>query len=188
MTRVTDNYIYIRRDQDGKTIKKGLYNNFPLNQDGFLHSKPLVKKGDKLKSTTQLAETNYSVKNTLALGRNLKVAYMPYKGYNFEDGAVITESAAQKLSHEIISRKNIFFSPKTAVFELGKFRAHYPGTITPENRKKLDKRGMPIVGQIFYPGEALAVYLEVRDLTDTDKVLKKLNKAIFSNYVKKLVE
>ena len=188
VTRVTDDYVYIRRDQDGKTIKKGLYNNFPLNQDGFLHSKPLVKKGDKIKHDTPLSETNYSVGNTLSLGRNLKVAYMPYKGYNFEDGAVITESAAEKMAHESIARKNIFFSPKTAVFELGKFRAHYPGTVDPENRAKLDKEGLPIIGETFYPGEVLAAYLEERDLTDTDKVLRKLNKAIFSNYVKKVVE
>jgi DNA-directed RNA polymerase subunit beta len=188
VTRVSKDYVYIRRDQDGKTVKKGLYVNFPLNQDGFLHSTPLVVKGDKIKHDTPLAETNYSIKNTLALGRNLRIAYMPYKGYNFEDGAVLTESAAQKLAHEIIVRKNIFFSPKTAVFSLGKFRAHYPGTIHPDNRKKLDSKGLPIVGETFYPGEILAAYLEERDLTDTDKVLRKLNKAIFSNYLKKVVE
>ncbi len=77
VTRVSDDYIYIRRDQDGKTIKKGLYNNFPLNQDGFLHSKALVKAGDKITHNTPLAETNYSVGNTLAIGKNLTVAYMP---------------------------------------------------------------------------------------------------------------
>lgn len=77
VTRVTDDYIYIRQDQDGQTIKKGLYNNFPLNQDGFLHSTPLVKAGDRVNANTPLAESNYSIKNTLALGKNLSVAYMP---------------------------------------------------------------------------------------------------------------
>ena len=77
VTRVTDDYIYIRRDQDGKTVKKGLYNNFPLNQDGFLHSTSLVKAGDKVSHSTPLAESNYSTGNTLALGKNLTVAYMP---------------------------------------------------------------------------------------------------------------
>jgi len=77
VTKVSDDYIYIRRDQDGKTIKKGLYNNFPLNQDGFLHSKVLVKAGDRVTHNTLLAESNYSVGNTLAIGKNLTVAYMP---------------------------------------------------------------------------------------------------------------
>tara|TARA_Y100000310_G_C20680679_1_gene815762 strand:+ start:2107 stop:2271 length:165 start_codon:yes stop_codon:yes gene_type:complete len=54
-----------------------LYNNFPLNQDGFLHSTPIVKAGDKVVHDTPLTETNYSVNNTLALGKNLAVAYMP---------------------------------------------------------------------------------------------------------------
>lgn len=101
---------------------------------------------------------------------------------------MITEGAAQKLSHELISRKNIFFSPKTAVFNLTKFRAYFPGVITPENRAKLNAEGLPKIGETFYPGELVAAYLEERDLSDTDKVLRRLNKAIFNNYVKKIVE
>jgi len=85
-------------------------------------------------------------------------------------------------------RKNVFFSPKTATFNLDKFRAYFPGSVTPKNRAKLSSKGLPKIGAIFLPGELVAVYLEERDLTDTDKILKKLNKAIFSNYVKKQVE
>lgn len=188
VTKVTPDYIYIRRDQDGKTVKKGLYNNFPLNQDGFLHSKPLVKAGDKIKSTTSLAETNYSTGDTLSIGKNLTVAYMPWKGYNFEDGAVLTEGAAKKLSHEMIHKKNIFFSPKKSIFDLTKFRAYFPGIVDAGTRSKLTKEGLPIIGETFYPGEVLAVYLEERDLSNTDKILRKLNKSIFNNYIKKTLE
>jgi len=122
VTKIDKNYITIKKS-DGTTAKKGLYNNFPLNQDGFLNSTPKVVVGDKVKADTILADNNYSTKGTLSLGKNLSVAYMPWKGYNFEDGAVITESAAQKLSHEALHRKNIFFSPKTTVFDLKKFNA-----------------------------------------------------------------
>lgn len=71
---------------------------------------------------------------------------------------------------------------------MDKFRAYFPGTLTAENRAKLTAQGLPKAGTIFYPGEFIAVYLEDRDLTNTDKTLKKLNKAIFNNYVKKTVE
>ena len=47
---------------------------------------------------------------------------------------------------------------------------------------------MPKIGSIFQPGEVIALYLEDRDLTDVDRTLRKLNKAIFNNYVKKVVE
>ncbi|MBC8409903.1 MAG: hypothetical protein H8E12_14445 [Rhodobacteraceae bacterium] len=76
VTKITSDYITIKTDK-GDTVKKGLYNNFPLNQDGFLQSTPLVKVGDNVNSNTKLADNNYSAEGTLALGKNLTVAYMP---------------------------------------------------------------------------------------------------------------
>jgi DNA-directed RNA polymerase beta subunit len=73
--KITKDYITIKTS-DGKLLKRGLYNNFPLNQDGYLDSSPLVEVGDKVKSYTPLAQNNYSEGKTLSLGKNLNVAYM----------------------------------------------------------------------------------------------------------------
>ena len=96
------------RDQAGKRHEIQLYNHFPLNEaKSFMHSTPLVKKGDKVKKGQVLADTNFTRDGVLSLGTNLKVGYMPYKGYNFEDGIVVSESAAQKLTSDHVHRDRV---------------------------------------------------------------------------------
>ncbi len=61
------------------------------NQNTCMNLKPIVKKGQKVKAGDLLCE-GYATRNgELALGRNLKVAFMPWKGYNFEDAIVVSE-------------------------------------------------------------------------------------------------
>ncbi len=183
VTKVDENYIHIKVGD--KIEKVGLYKNFPLNQDGYLDSVPLVQEGDKVNSSVPLAETNYATrKGNLALGKNLSVAYMSYKGYNFEDGAVITESAAKKLSHTMLHRVNDFFSPRTSVFDIKKFKSWYPDILDPKNANKLDERGLPKIGKVFQPGEVILAYLNEKELDDAERALRKLDKFTFSQYVK----
>tara|TARA_Y100000592_G_scaffold27891_1_gene44402 strand:+ start:18054 stop:24128 length:6075 start_codon:yes stop_codon:yes gene_type:complete len=182
--KITKDYIHIKTS-DGKKIKRGLYNNFPLNQDGFLDSTPLVKVGDKVDSKTVLAENNYSVKDKLAIGKNLSVGYMAYKGFNYEDGAVITESAAEKMSHTMLHRMNVFFSPKASVFDVKKFQAWYPNVIT--NLSILDSKGLVKKGSTVQPGDVVAAFLVEKEMDDSEKALKKLDKFTFSPYMKKVL-
>jgi DNA-directed RNA polymerase subunit beta len=184
---ITKDYITIKLDS-GKKVKTGLYNNFPLNQDGYLQSSPLVKVGDKVNSKTLLAENNYSVGPTLSLGKNLNVAYMSYKGYNFEDAAVMTESAASKLSHTMLHRVNVFFTPKISQFDLKKYRAHFPTDITPENAAKLDERGIIKKGSKVLPDEVVAAFLVEKELDSHDKSLRRLDKVIFKPLKKNLTK
>lgn len=180
---IDDQYINIKLDNN-KIKKLGLYKDFPLNQDGYLNSTVLVKPGDKVDDMTPLTESNYSKGHTLSIGKNLTVAYMPYKGYNFEDGAVLTEDAAKKLSHTMLHKVNIFYSPKNAKFDKDKFMAWYPEIITPNNSKKLDSKGIIKVGQTIDPGEVVAAFLVEKELDEQEAALKKLNKFIFNMYAK----
>jgi DNA-directed RNA polymerase subunit beta len=67
--------------EDGTKDKIKLTKNLPFNQKGFLDTEePLVKVGDKVTKGQILADNNYTKKGDLALGLNLNVAYMPYKG------------------------------------------------------------------------------------------------------------
>lgn len=182
---ITKDYITIKLN-DGKKLKTGLYNNFPLNQDGYLQSTPLVKVGDKVSDKTLLAENNYSDGKTLALGKNLNVAYMSYKGYNFEDAAVMTETAAEKLSHTMLHKVNVFFTPKISQFDLTKYRSHFPNDITPENAAKLDERGIIKKGAKVLPDEVVAAFLVEKELDTHDKSLRRLDKVIFKPLKKNL--
>ena len=61
------------------------------NQETCINLKPAVKKGQKVKKGDFLTEGYATQNGELALGKNLKVAFMPWKGYNFEDAIVISE-------------------------------------------------------------------------------------------------
>ena len=183
VTNITPDYITLK-DWKGSLKKIGLYNNFPLNQDGYLHSQLNVGVGDKVKKGQPMFDHTYSDNGTLALGKNLTVAFMSYKGYNFEDGAVITDSAAKKLAHTNIHRINVFFSPKNATFDKAKFSAWYPDILPPDNAKKLDDDGLIRVGETVHPGDVVCAFLVEKELDDMDMALKKLDKVRFHNFSK----
>lgn len=99
VTSVTKDKITVK---SGKTSQEyNLYNNFQTNdKKGVLHHEALVKVGDTVKKGQVLADSNFTKNGTLSLGTNLRVAYVPMRGYNFEDGIVISKSAADKLTSE----------------------------------------------------------------------------------------
>ena len=66
------------------------------NQGSCINLKPIVKKGDQVSKGQVLCEGYATQKGELALGRNLKVAFMPWKGYNFEDAIVISEKVVRE--------------------------------------------------------------------------------------------
>ncbi len=65
------------------------------NQDTCINLKPIVKKGEKVYKGQVLCDGYATDKGELALGRNLKVAFMPWQGYNFEDAIVISEKVVR---------------------------------------------------------------------------------------------
>src|SRR6187549_2161780 len=65
------------------------------NQETCINLKPAVKKGQKVKRGDFLTEGYATQNGELALGKNLKVAFMPWKGYNFEDAIVISEKVVR---------------------------------------------------------------------------------------------
>ncbi len=66
------------------------------NQGTCMNLRPLVSKGDKVKKGKILVEGYSTQKGELALGQNMKVAFMPWKGYNFEDAIVISERVVRE--------------------------------------------------------------------------------------------
>ncbi len=66
------------------------------NQNTCLNQKPLVKVGQKIKEGQIIADGTSTDKGELALGRNIFVAFMPWRGYNFEDSILISENLLQE--------------------------------------------------------------------------------------------
>jgi DNA-directed RNA polymerase beta subunit/DNA-directed RNA polymerase beta' subunit len=171
-------------DAGGKKHETHTYDNFPLNTDRvFIHSEPIVKVGDKVKKGQVIADTNYTKDGHLALGTNLRVAYMPYKGYNFEDGVVISETAAQKLSSEHLYR-NELERDATHVLDKKKYRAYVPMSLTKEQADKLDDDGVVHKGQVVMPGDTLIAALRQKGESERreDADLAKLHKSIVTPY------
>ena len=100
VVKVTKKEIHIQgADKKITVIQK--YDDYPTNDPKtMLNHEVVVNVGDTVKKGQLLADSNYTRNGTLALGTNLNVGYMPMKGYNFEDGVVISRSASEKLSSE----------------------------------------------------------------------------------------
>lgn len=167
---------------DGKKREVQTYDHFPLNDDkGFIHSTPVVKVGDKIKAGQTLADTNFTKGGKLALGTNLKAAYMPFHGYNFEDGVVISESAAQKLTSEHMHRKGVDLTPEHTL-DKKKFIANYHNVLTKEMAEKLDDDGVAKVGQKVNPGDVLIAALRKREDTDESRMMQRMHKSLVKPY------
>ena len=167
---------------DGKKRHKvQIYNNFPLNTESFIHSDVLVSRGDKVKAGQLLADNNNTKNGRIALGTNLHVAYLPYKGYNFEDSTIVSESAANKLTSEHLYGFSTKKSSK-GVFSKNKFKAYYPEDLPKTNMDKLDNDGVVTVGQQIDPGEVIIAHMEKRVPTADDLALGRLDKQLKKDY------
>ena len=163
ITKVDGDKITIKGD-DGKKHEVDAYNNFHLNRKSFLnHETKSLKKGDKVEKGQLLADSNFTRDGELALGINLNTAYLPYKGYNFEDGIVITESAAEKLTSEHVYKNSLKTSGGQVINKLATFKAHYPNLISPANIKKMDEAGVIREGQKVEPGDILIAAVQKQD-------------------------
>ena len=81
-------------DDDIKEYKLTKYQR--TNHSTAINLRPIVKKGDKVKKGQVLCEGYATQGGELALGRNMMVAFMPWKGYNFEDAVVISERVVRE--------------------------------------------------------------------------------------------
>lgn len=153
VTKVNKNDIIVTTSEGPKTYE--LYNNFPTNRKTYLTSFPKVKPGDAIKPGQLLATSNMTDKEgTLAIGKNLRVGYLPYRGLNFEDAIVISESTANKLSSEHMYTKKMDIDDFTAV-DRDKFRVMYPQAYTAAQVKKVGEDGVIQEGQTVEEGDPL---------------------------------
>ena len=124
------------------------------NSETLIHQKPLVKVGDRISAGDIIADGSSMNYGELALGRNVLVAFMPWRGYNYEDSIVISER---------ISRDDVFTSVKIVEKEF-KVRDTQLGpealtrdipNVGEEALKNLDESGIIYVGARVKQGDIL---------------------------------
>jgi DNA-directed RNA polymerase subunit beta' len=175
----------IIQDKSGQKHTQQVYNHFPLNDSkSFMHAVPNVKVGDKVEKGQLIADSNYTKDGNLALGTNLRVTYLPYKGYNFEDGIVISDSAAKKLTSEHMHRASIEVDPEKDFLSKSKF-VSYASTaskkLNAEQLSKLGDDGIIHVGTKVIPGDILIAAVGKKDhVGETARMIGRLDKKMFS--------
>src|SRR5690606_21482201 len=149
---------YARTEEEAMVSFDGDTKTYPLvkfrktNQGTSINLKPIVEKGDKVKKGQVLCEGYATQNGELALGRNMKVAFMPWKGYNFEDAIVISEKVVRD---DIFTSIHIDeYSLEVRDTKLGneELTNDIPN-VSEEATKDLDENGMIRIGAEIKPGD-----------------------------------
>ncbi|KKM90307.1 hypothetical protein LCGC14_1239950, partial [marine sediment metagenome] len=167
VTSVGPKKVVVKHKSGSKDYK--LADNYPLNAKSFIHQRSAVSLGDKVKKGQVLADSNFTAGGVLSLGTNLRAAYIPFKGYNFEDGIVITESAAKKLTSEHMYQYSEKLG-KEAEFSLGAYTGWKAGDLDIDQQAKLGDDGIVRKGQILKKGDP--IWVGVREnILDPDAII-----------------
>ncbi|MFW5895176.1 MAG: hypothetical protein ACOCT9_00380, partial [archaeon] len=164
------------KTDDGDERKIDLYKNFPLGGTSMIDTDLKVKEGDRVEKGDLLADTNFTKNGQMALGTNLNVAYMPYKGYTFEDGLVLSESAAKKMTSEHLYTFE-FEKSKDITLDKERYRLNFPNDISNENYQKLDEKGIIKSGSKVKKDDILIAALKKREIKESD-LLKNIHKKL----------
>lgn len=180
--KVDANAVYIK-GPDKKPVKVSIYSNYPLNgSKHMLNAEPVVKVGDRVKRGQLLADTNFTKDGKLSIGTNLRVAYIPYKGYNFEDGIVISESAAKKFTSVHLHEEK-FVQMGGMIVDAQKWRAYAgPEKATPKRMSKIGKDGVIKVGETVEDGDVLICGLAPADVSKDRLEMEKMFKGNIKSY------
>lgn len=172
--QVRQNAILIE-DDDGETHRIPIRRDYQLNGNASIQEKPVVSAGDRVTAGQVLAENQWSRDGNLALGTNLDVAYVPYYGYNHQDGLVISESAAKKLTSQH-SYAQEFSRERGEIYSKKKFLAHYPNRYNRDQVKKLDNDGVIKEGEVLEPGDPIALKLSPQEITEDDIIRGRISR------------
>jgi RNA polymerase Rpb2, domain 6/RNA polymerase Rpb1, domain 2 len=179
---VHNNTINIFGD-DGKIHSQELHYFHPSNRKTHRTDKPLVAKGDRVELDQPIAHSNYVTPDgTLALGRNLRVAFVPGPhGSTFEDAIAVSQSAANKLSsshlygYDLDHDNGVQSSKK-------KFLSLFPNKYTNEQLEKIGEDGHAVPGAILNPGDPIILAYQPRNLSTKDSTLGNLHKVMRNSF------
>ena len=173
----TDEERIVSFEEDEKTYE--LIKFRKTNQGTCINLHPIVKKGDKVEKGQVLCEGYATQKGELALGRNMKVAFMPWKGYNFEDAIVISEKVVREDIFTSIHIDEYSLDVRDTKLGAEELTNDIPN-VSEEATKNLDEYGMIRIGAEVNPGDILIGKITPKGESDPTPE-EKLLRAIFGD-------
>ena len=168
---------HISFDDDLKVYKLTKF--VKTNQGTSINHKPAVRKGQVVKEGDFLTE-GYAVKDgELALGRNLKVAFMPWKGYNFEDAIVISERIVSEDWYTSVHIEEFELEVRDTKLGEEELTPDIPN-VSEEATKDLDENGIIRIGAHVNEGDILIGKITPKGESDPTPE-EKLLRAIFGD-------
>jgi DNA-directed RNA polymerase subunit beta len=164
-------------DSDEKTYSLVKFRK--TNQGTCINLKPIVQKGDEVKKGQVLCEGYATQNGELALGRNLKVAFMPWKGYNFEDAIVISEKVVRDDIFTSLHIDEYSIDVRDTKLGMEELTNDIPN-VSEEATSNLDENGMIRIGAEVKPGDILIGKITPKGESDPTPE-EKLLRAIFGD-------
>jgi len=166
---IDKNKVLVREEGGGKR-EYPLYDNFVFNRRTAIHNTPAVGIGETVEPGALLARSNYTdAKGDTAVGLNLRTAYMPFKGLNYEDAVVISESAAQRLSSEHMFQRTLEKDDRDMEFGKKPFMSVFPAKYVKDQLGRMDEHGVVRPGTVVKKGDPLILGMEKTRFTHTHR-------------------
>ena len=149
------------------------------NQSTTVTLKPIVRKGDKVVGGQVLTEGYATQNGELALGRNLKVAFMPWKGYNYEDAIVLSEEMVKWDVLTSVHVDEYLTEVRDTKRGMEELTSDIPN-VSEDATKDLDSQGIIRIGAHIEPGDIMIGKITPKGESDPSPE-EKLLKAIFGD-------
>ena len=149
------------------------------NQNTTIDLRPIVRKGDKVVAGQILSEGYATENGELALGKNLKVAYIPWKGYNYEDAIVLSERIVREDMFTSVHVVEQLLEVRETKRGMEEFTSDIPN-VSEEATKDLDENGIIRIGAHIEPGDIIVGKITPKGESDPSPE-EKLLKAIFGD-------
>ncbi|MGM9774048.1 MAG: DNA-directed RNA polymerase subunit beta [Candidatus Egerieousia sp.] len=173
----TEDESFVSFTSDVTVYKLPLYRK--TNQSTSIRLKPIVRKGDKVVPGQIMTEGYASQDGELALGRNLKVAFMPWQGYNYEDAVVLSERIVREDILTSIHVDEYIMEVRDTKIGSEVLTKDIPN-VSEDATKNLDENGIIRVGAFVQPGDILIGKITPKGETDPSPE-EKLLRAIFGD-------
>jgi len=167
----------LRFEEQEDIVHYNLHKFLRTNQDTTVNQKAVVRVGDKIKSGDVIADGCGTERGDLALGRNVLVAFMPWRGYNYEDAIVISEKMVKADTFTSVHIKEVELEVRDTKRGEEELTREIPN-VSEEATRNLDENGLIRIGAEVEPGDILIGKVTPKGETDPTPE-EKLLRAIF---------